>query len=119
MASGHANRAHRPNTWLHRPATRREILLANPEPSTHGTTRTSRDVRAMSALEGISEGKCLMRVFRSLTFASPETNHRFDQSSVNTGHVQEHCGGARLGRMYARVCDRRPRGRYGRFGLCR
>src|SRR5262249_50315741 len=38
MASGHANRAHRPNTWLHRPATRREILLANPEPSTHGTT---------------------------------------------------------------------------------
>jgi len=37
MASGHANRAHRPNTWLHRPATRREIFLANPEPSTHGT----------------------------------------------------------------------------------
>jgi len=23
-------------TWRHRPATRREILLANPEPSTHG-----------------------------------------------------------------------------------
>src|SRR6266581_5609586 len=26
MASGHANRANRPNTWLHRPATRREVL---------------------------------------------------------------------------------------------
>jgi hypothetical protein len=24
MASGHVNRANRPNTWLHRPATRRE-----------------------------------------------------------------------------------------------
>ena len=24
MASGHVNRAKRPNTWLHRPATRRE-----------------------------------------------------------------------------------------------
>src|SRR6476620_12669276 len=26
MASGHANRANRPNTWLHRPATRRNVL---------------------------------------------------------------------------------------------
>ena len=26
MASGHANRANRPNTWLHRPATQREVL---------------------------------------------------------------------------------------------
>ena len=26
MASGHANRANRPNTWPHRPATRREVL---------------------------------------------------------------------------------------------
>jgi hypothetical protein len=25
MASGHANRANRPNTWLHRPAKRREV----------------------------------------------------------------------------------------------
>src|SRR5213083_2254274 len=42
MASGHANRANRPNTWLHRPATQREVLrLANQEPSTHGTKRTS------------------------------------------------------------------------------
>jgi hypothetical protein len=26
MASGHANRANRPNTWLHRPAMRRDVL---------------------------------------------------------------------------------------------
>ena len=38
MASGHVNRARRPNTWLHRPACDVKILLANPEPSTHGTS---------------------------------------------------------------------------------
>ena len=30
MASGHANRANRPNTWLHRPAMRREVLTCQP-----------------------------------------------------------------------------------------
>src|SRR6478609_5409934 len=30
MASGHANRAKRPNTWLHRPATRRQVLTCQP-----------------------------------------------------------------------------------------
>ena len=30
MASGHANRTNRPNTWLHRPATRREVLTCKP-----------------------------------------------------------------------------------------
>ena len=50
MASGHVNRANRPNTWLHRPATK--ILLANSEPSTHGTKRTYRDVRYRSAFGG-------------------------------------------------------------------
>ena len=30
MASGHANRANRPNTWLHRPATQREVLTCQP-----------------------------------------------------------------------------------------
>jgi hypothetical protein len=50
MASGHANRANRPNTWLHR--TRPcdvKILLANPEPSTHGTSATYAIVRKKSA----------------------------------------------------------------------
>jgi hypothetical protein len=36
MASGHVNRASRPNTWLLRPTLQVKILLANPEPSTHG-----------------------------------------------------------------------------------
>jgi hypothetical protein len=40
MASGHGYRANRPNTWLLRPTLQVKILLANPEPSTHGSTRT-------------------------------------------------------------------------------
>jgi len=46
MASGHANRANRPNTWLHptKPCDVK-ILLANPEPSTHGTGLPICDVR--------------------------------------------------------------------------
>src|SRR5262249_10258265 len=37
MASGHVNRANRPNTWLHRPMLHRfKKVLANSEPSTHG-----------------------------------------------------------------------------------
>jgi hypothetical protein len=40
MASGHVSRANRPNTWLLRPTHRKvKILLANPEPSTHGPLR--------------------------------------------------------------------------------
>jgi hypothetical protein len=39
MASGHVNRANRPNTWLHRSDLQREKVLANLEPSTHGTKR--------------------------------------------------------------------------------
>src|SRR6266481_5660858 len=37
MASGHVNRAKRPNTWLHRPMLQNvKKALANSEPSTHG-----------------------------------------------------------------------------------
>jgi hypothetical protein len=39
MASGHVNRANRPNTWLLRPMLQMKIPLANPEPSTHGPSR--------------------------------------------------------------------------------
>ena len=46
MASGHVNRANRPNTWLHRPMLHREKALANQEPSTHGPSRRNRDVRS-------------------------------------------------------------------------
>jgi hypothetical protein len=42
MASGHVNRVNRPNTWLHRPMLQNvKKALANSEPSTHGTKRTS------------------------------------------------------------------------------
>ena len=30
MASGHVNRINRPNTWLHRPMLRREVLTCQP-----------------------------------------------------------------------------------------
>jgi hypothetical protein len=39
MASGHVNRANRPNTWLHRPVCNVKKVLANSEPSTHGAKR--------------------------------------------------------------------------------
>jgi hypothetical protein len=39
MASGHEYRTCRPNTWLLRPTPQVKILLANPEPSTHGPSR--------------------------------------------------------------------------------
>jgi hypothetical protein len=37
------NRIYRPNTWLHRPMLQNvKKVLANSEPSTHGTKRTCR-----------------------------------------------------------------------------
>ena len=51
MASGHVNRINRPNTWLHRPMLQNvKKVLANPEPSTHGTNRTNRAGLAMSVV---------------------------------------------------------------------
>jgi len=53
MASGHMNRVNRPDTWLHRPMLQNvKKALANPEPSTHGTFRTWRDVRSPVAIGG-------------------------------------------------------------------
>ena len=49
MASGHVNRTNRPNTWLHRPACGVKKVLANPEPSTHGTTLSSLTLERRSA----------------------------------------------------------------------
>jgi hypothetical protein len=55
MASGHVNRIKRPDTWLHRPMLQNvKKVLANPEPSTHGTKRTCRLRYAMSAIRGQS-----------------------------------------------------------------
>ena len=40
MASGYMNRIKRLNTWLHRPMLQNvKRALANPEPSTHRTSR--------------------------------------------------------------------------------
>jgi hypothetical protein len=66
MASGHVvNRIKRPNTWLHRPMLRNvKKALANPEPSTHGTKRTSRSRRSKSALWGKAEMTRKLRHFR-------------------------------------------------------
>ena len=56
MASGHMNRVKRPDTWLHRPMLRNvKKVLANPEPSTHGTKRRLEGGQSTSALPGISD----------------------------------------------------------------
>jgi hypothetical protein len=56
MASGHVNRIKRPNTWLHRPMLQNvKKVLANSEPSTHGTERTNRAGLMMSADRGRAE----------------------------------------------------------------
>ena len=56
MASGHVNRIKRPDTWLHRPMLQNvKKVLANPEPSTHGTNRTSRTGLTMSVCRGRPE----------------------------------------------------------------
>ena len=54
MASGHVNRANRPNTWLHRPTLQVKILLANPEPSTHGPWAKRARTPSMSTLKRFS-----------------------------------------------------------------
>jgi hypothetical protein len=48
-------------------AAKREKALANPEPSTHGTNRTSSEVRLESAIRATTDYMCSERVFRILT----------------------------------------------------
>jgi hypothetical protein len=56
MASGHVSRIKRPNTWLHRPMLQNvKKALANLEPSTHGTNRTTRAGLMMSVDRGRPE----------------------------------------------------------------
>jgi hypothetical protein len=56
MASGHVNRAKRPNTWQHRPKPAYvKKALANPEPSTHGTSRQLVRCSDMSEVGGRPE----------------------------------------------------------------
>jgi hypothetical protein len=74
MASGHVNRIKRPDTWLHRPMLQTvKKVLANPEPSTHGTNRTCRGGQAMSVDWGRPE------VARQIDAFGPErTSDRLD-----------------------------------------
>ena len=56
MASGHMNRVNRPDTWLHRPMLQNvKKVLANPEPSTHGTKRRLEVGRACPLCPSISD----------------------------------------------------------------
>jgi len=75
MASGHVNRANRPNTWLLRPTPQVKILLANPEPSTHGPS-SGRGMSAIPPLSGRVEmwrgdGRLNISVCRPFRLAVP------------------------------------------------
>ena len=50
MASGHVNRANRPNTWPQPTSCTVKKTLANREPSTHGTSATWQATKAKAAL---------------------------------------------------------------------
>ena len=56
MASGHVNRANRPNTWL-QPTKALDVqkVLANTEPSTHGTPRHFAALRNLVRYRGIGD----------------------------------------------------------------
>jgi hypothetical protein len=55
MASGHGHRANRPNTWLLRLTLQVKILLANPEPSTHGPSAKWWHASLRSPLSGVEQ----------------------------------------------------------------
>ena len=69
MASGHVNRTKRPNTWLHRPMLQNvKKALANPEPSTHGTSRhfdVLQDLVAIGAWADIDQASPTSSVYES------------------------------------------------------
>ena len=75
MASGHANRANRPNTWLHRPTCDVKIPLANSEPSTHGTKLPSRRDDRTSATDP-----------KQTSFASESNDHQQPKPREDAHH---------------------------------
>jgi len=87
MASGHVNRANRPNTWLLRPPLHAgRKTLANPEPSTHGPKRRcaapqqySRFLGSCGHARGGVDPTRMTRTGPSLTIAS----ENIDRSSSN------------------------------------
>src|SRR5262249_10580001 len=66
MASGHVNRINRPNTWLHRPAKRREVFPCQP-----GAVHTWRladmvdasDQRPLCVVDSADRGNTLNKAF--------------------------------------------------------
>jgi hypothetical protein len=72
MASGHVNRANRPNTWLHRPTLQTfKKVLANSEPSTHG-------------------GKAdITRTVLEMSLIDPSENTTFKSPTARDGQSQE------------------------------
>jgi hypothetical protein len=61
MASGHEYRTRRPNTWLLRPTPQVKILLANPEPSTHGPKLPNEDVLILVGVGGKADAPTVPR----------------------------------------------------------
>src|SRR5262249_19686031 len=76
MASGHVNRTNRPNTWLHRPACKREE-----KPCQLGAVHSC---GSMSAFGGKADIECSDRVFPLLTQSShrPDRNPAVQQSTA-------------------------------------
>ena len=70
MASGHMNRVKRPDTWLHRPMLQNvKKILANPEPSTHDPSATSRIFHFSSPAlitEGLAFADSAVYVYRKI-----------------------------------------------------
>src|SRR5215813_4995084 len=78
MASGHVNRANRPNTWLHRPMLHTfKKVLANSEPSTHGG-------KADMALCGNSLSRSALGVKRTWLVAAHMS--AFDPKRTSAAH---------------------------------
>src|SRR5258706_13755934 len=94
MASGHVNRIKRPDTWLHRTMLQNvKKVLANPEPSTHGTKRTWRDVRHESAFGGKAENIYSARVFRLLTHCRQQASAWRRRAARGQGDRRSHSMG--------------------------
>ena len=67
MASGHVNRANRPNTWPQPTSRTVKKTLANREPSTHGTSRKCSRARGMTAIGGKPDAARKSPIRQSLT----------------------------------------------------
>src|SRR4029453_13391575 len=86
MASGHVNRANRPNTWPQPTNCTVKKTLASREPSTHGTSRACRVVRRAVAIGG-KAGLGASRAYQpnSAQFIStrPNLTHRRDHMRLD------------------------------------